>query len=132
MSDWFYGIYLLIRIPVMYMLGFLTLLGVASILGGCTMFSIQEREEGMRKKKETSETEKNKVEEKGSPPLISKKTEYHIQSEGAVTIIPAEEKSESDVLTEKILGALAKVQNQRNSDQTSTFEQTVEIEMWKE
>lgn len=103
-------------------------------MSSCSMLTLQQREEGMFGKRDTKEIDHKKVEETGSPALISKKVEINIDSEGDVTVHPpAPEKEENmrDVITAEILLALGKIKNTRNTDQMTTFEESVEISYYK-
>jgi len=96
------------------------------------MLTLQQAEESIRAKRDTQEKKETKVIETGSPPLVSKSTTISVDSEGAVNINPPkEEKSDGQVLTAEILTALSEIKNHRNSDQTSTFEESVEIDFYK-
>jgi len=105
-------------------------------LSGCSMFSMHESSEGSKYNRETSEKTETKINEKGTPSLVSNHTAITVDSEGAVTINPSAPSLSSsgegmNFLSPEIIAELRGLAWQRNSDQSSSFDETVEIEYHK-
>ncbi len=102
-------------------------------VSGCSALTLQQASESINAKRETSEKKESKFTENGSPPLVSKTTTISVKSEGAVNINPpkTDDDTGNGVLTAEILKALAEIKNHRNTDQTSTFKESVEIDFYK-
>jgi len=106
---------------------------LALALCGCSALTLQQATESVSAKRETEEKSKTKVVETGSPPLVSKSTTISVDSEGPVTINPGRDPSGSDsqLITKEVLNALAEIRNSRNTDQSSTFKESVEVDLYK-
>lgn len=101
------------------------------LLSGCSALTLQQAAESVNAKRDTSEKKENKVIETGSPPLVSKTTTISVESEGPVSIHAPKTEENGNVLTAEILKALSAIKNHRNTDQTTTSKESVEVSFYK-
>lgn len=106
---------------------------IAIAISGCSALTLHQATESISARRDTSEKQETKVIETGSPPLVSKSTTINVESEGAVNIhTPASTPTaDGNVLNAELLKALAEIRNHRNTDQTSTFKESVEVNFYK-
>ena len=101
-------------------------------ISGCSALTLQQATESIKSKRDTSEKNETKIIETGSPPLVSKSTTISVKSEGPVNIhTPEEQGSGGQLLNAELLKALAEIRNHRNTDQTSVFKESVEVEFYR-
>lgn len=103
---------------------------IIPFLCSCSALSLYQGSESLRSTRDTQEKKETKMIETGSPPLVSKTTTISVESEGPVTINPAGE-SDGNVITSEILKALQGIRNSRDTDQTSSFKESVEVDFHK-
>lgn len=106
---------------------------VIPLLCSCSALTLHQGTESLRMTRDTEEKKETKIIETGSPPLVSRSTNISVDSDGPVTINPGKDdgKTGPHILNAELLKALAEIKNHRNTDQISSFKESVEIDFYK-
>jgi len=106
----------------------ITLLVVAC--SGCSMLSLEQRDDSYKSRRETKEKEKTKTEETGTHALLNRKNTLIVEAKGNVTIHPPTTPGTTNeqVLTKDMIEAAQYLKYSKNSDKSSSFEHTAEME----